>query len=196
MLAEWSVELGTDDPKLELPWASPDGSFRFLDLKRQPELLLEVSEACFYPELAEFLGWASSPDCPLETAKCDAWTSRQMTTEDEVFGEHCKFGSYVDFLFASVGRRAQFADNERFVQDLSRLLRHAPEMASSAEFIVRRCIDHRAPDAATADCYYMTFYLHGYGEDEQQARKRWGIALKMVQHAIIQQCSTRTLFNC
>lgn len=195
MLAEWGVELGANDPQLELPWASPDGSFRFLDLKRQPELLLEVSEACFYPELAEFLGWASSSDSPIETAKCDAWTSRQMTTEDEVFGEHCKFGSYLDFLFAATDRRTRFADHELFVQDISRLLRHAPEMASAAEFIVRRCLDHRTQDATDSECYYITFYLHGYGEDEQQARKSWGIALKMVQNAIIQQCSTRTLFD-
>jgi len=195
MLAEWSVELGASDPKLELPWSSPDGASRFLDLKRQPELLLEVPEACFYPELAEFLGWASSPDSPIETAKCDAWTSRQMTTEDEAFGERCKFGSYVDFLFTATDRRAQFADHERFVQDMCRLLRHAPEMASAAEFIVRRCFDRRAPDPANTECYYITFYLHGYGEDEQQARQRWGIALKMVRHAIIQPCSTRTLFD-
>lgn len=195
MLAEWSVELGSNDPTLELPWSSPDGACRFLDLKRQPELLLEVSEACFYPELAEFLGWASSADSPIETAKCDAWTSCQMTTEDEVFGESCKFSSYVDFLFAAMDRRAQFTDHERFVQDLSRLLRQAPDMASAAEFIVRRCLDRRAHDPASADCYYITFYLHGYGEDEQQARQSWAIALKMVQHAITQQCSMRTLFD-
>jgi hypothetical protein len=195
MLAEWNVELGADDPELELPWSTPDGANRFLDLKRQPELLLEVPEACLYPELAEFLGWASSPDSPIETAKCDAWTSRQMTTEDEVFGERCKFGSYVDFLFTAINRRDQFADHERFVQDLSRLLRHAPEIASAAEFIVRRCLDRRGSDPANADCYYITFYLYGYGEDEEEARKRWGIALKMVQNAIIQQSSTRTLFD-
>jgi len=194
MLAEWSVELGTGDPTLELPWSSPDGAHRFLDLKRQPELLLEIPEACFYPELAEFLSWASSPDSPIETAKCDAWTSRQMTTEDEVFGERCKFGSYVDFLFPATDRRTQFADHESFVKNLSRLLRSAPDIASAAEFIVRHCVDRRT-EAANSDGYYVTFYLHGYGEDEEEARKRWGIALKMVQNAMIQQSSTRTLFD-
>ena len=189
MLAEWSVELGAEDPRLEVPWSSEDGQLRFLDLKNRPELLLEVREAAFYPELGEFLSWANSPDSPLETAKCDAWTSRQIEAEEEVFGEPCKFGSYIDLLFATSEARTQFAYHEHFVQDLAKLLRHAPEMSSAAEFIVRRCHDTRI-GADDQDCFYVTFYLLGYGEDEQQARKRWAIALKMVQHAMIQHCGT------
>lgn len=188
MLAEWSVELGADDPRLELPWSSEDGRVRFLDLKNRPELLLEVREAAFNPELGEFLSWANSPESPLETAKCDAWTSRQINAEEEVFGEPCKFGSYIDLLFAASEARAQFAHHERFVQQMARLLRRAPEMSSAAELIVRRCRDERQP--ANQDCYYVTFYLVGYGEDELEARKRWAIALKMVQHAMIQYCGS------
>ena len=183
MLAEWTVELGADDARLEVPWSTEDGSSRYLDLKRQPELLLEIPEACAYPELAEFLNWANSPESPFETAKCDAWASRQIDVEDEVFGEPCKFGSYVDLLFVDKDRRSQFSENEHFVQSLAKLVRHAPEMASAAEFIVRRCVDHRD---GTQELFYITFYLHGYGEDEHQSRERWAIALKMVRHAIVQ----------
>jgi hypothetical protein len=190
MLAEWSVELGSDDPRLELPWRSEDQQLRYLDLKRQPELLLEVREACFYPELAEFLSWANSPESPLETAKCDAWTSRKIEAEEEIFGEACRFGSYIDLLLVKA-TKSKFIDYELFVQALARLLRHAPEISSAAEFIVRRCIDHRTESEPNRDGYYITFYLNGYGEDELQARKRWGIALKMVQHAMIQHCCAR-----
>ena len=191
MLAEWNVELGAEDPRLEIPWSSGDGTLRFLDLKRQPELLLEIREACSYPELAEFLSWANSPENPLESAKCDAWTSRQITPEEEAFGEPCKFGSYVDLLFAEREARKRFADHEQFAQGLSRLLRHAPEMGTAAEFTVRRCVDYRAGN--DDDGFYITFYLHGYGEDELQARKRWAIAIKMVQHAMIQHCASRAV---
>ena len=188
MLAEWTVELGADDPRLEIPWTLQDGSSRFLDLKLQPELLLEIPEACAYSELAEFLNWANSPEPPFETAKCDAWTTYQMDVEDEVFGEACKFESYVDLLFVDRDRRRMFSENETFVQALARLLRHAPEMASSAEFTIRRCIDHRGE---TQECFYITFYLSGYGEDEHQARSRWAIALKMVQNAMRQHSARR-----
>jgi len=143
MLAEWTVELADDDARLEIPWSTEDGSSRYLDLKRQPELLLEIPEACTYSELAEFLNWANSPESPFESAKCDAWASREIDVEDEVFGEPCKFGSYVDLLFVDKDRGSQFSKNEHFVQSLAKLVRHAPEMASAAEFIVRRCVDHR-----------------------------------------------------
>lgn len=188
MLAEWSVELRAEDPQLEIPWASADGLLRFLDLKRQPELLLEIREACLYPELAEFLSWANSADSAVETAKCDAWSSHEIDAEEEIFGESCKLGSYVDLLFTATDRRSRFNDNEQFAQAIAKLLRNAPEMACSAEFIVRRCIDHRG-EGEILDGYYITFYLYGYGEDEQQARKRWAIALKVVQHAIMQHSS-------
>lgn len=192
MLAEWNVELAADDPALEIPWSSEDGRVRFFDLRQQPELLLEVPEAAFYPELAQFLSWANSADSPFETAKCDAWTSRKLEVEEEIFGEPCKFGSYVDLLFANAATRAQFSTSEKFVQAIVRLLRRAPEMASAAEFIVRRCQDHRAESKQHTDCFYITFYLNGYGEDEQQAHKRWAIALNMAQNAMIQYSATRS----
>lgn len=187
MLAEWNVELGPDDPWLEIPWSSDDGSARFLDLKRQPELLLEIPEACMYSELADFLSWANSEHSPLESAKCDTWSSREINVEDEVFGEPCKFGSYIDILFASSDSRSSFADTEAFAQGLARLLRLAPEMGSSAELTVRRCVDRRMQP--TSDVFYITFYLHGYGEDEREAQKHWGIALKTAQSAIMQLCA-------
>jgi hypothetical protein len=191
MLAEWNVELAAGDPTLDIPWSSEDGRLRFFDLKRQPELLLEIPEACIYPELAQFLSWANSSDSPFETAKCDAWTSRTLETEEEIFGEPCKFGSYLDLLFADPATRADFSAAENFVQGLARLLRHAPEMASAAEFTLRRCHDHRVEGKTHPDCFYITFSLNGYGEDEQQARKRWGIALNMAQNAMIQYFAGR-----
>ena len=42
MQADFSVELGAQDDAMVLPWSSPDGEIRYYDLKRQPDLLLEV----------------------------------------------------------------------------------------------------------------------------------------------------------
>lgn len=188
MLAEWSVELGADDPLLEIPWSSPDGCVRYLDIKCQPELLLGIPEACVNFPMAEFLTWANSTESVFETAKCDVWSSDEITPEEEIFGEPCKFSCYVDLLFTDTAARSQFLRNEAFVQAFARLLRRAPEMPASAEFIVRGCIDHRMSSKDNAG-FYITFYLHGYGEAEEAARERWALALKMVQHAMIQQCA-------
>lgn len=184
MVAEWSVELGPHDPVLEIPWRSDDGSLRFLDLKRQPELLLEIPQACTYQELASFLDWANSADSRIETAKCDVWTTAEMDADDEVFGEKVKFSSYVDFLFASPVRE-NFPEYERLVQALARMLRQAPDLSSAAQFIVRRCVDRRE-SSKVSECLYITFYLHGYGADVQEARQRWGIGLTLAQNAMKQ----------
>jgi len=184
MVAEWSVELGSNDPILEVPWRSDDGSWRFLDVKRHPELLLEIPEACSYEELASFLDWANSTDSPIETAKCDVWTTTEMDADDEVFGEKVKFSSYVDFLFASPVCES-FPQYERLVQTLTRMLRQAPDLSSAAQFIVRRCLDHRE-SSKVSEGLYITFYLHGYGADVQEARQRWGIALALAQNAMKQ----------
>jgi len=183
MVAEWTVELGSNDPVLEIPWRSDDGSLRYLDLKRQPELLLGIPEACTYDELATFLDWANSADSLIETAKCDVWSTSEMDAEDEVFGEAVKFGSYIDLLFASAARNS-FPQCELFVQTLARMLRQAPDLSSAAQFIVRRCLDHR--NAGASDSYYITFYLHGYGADVQEARQRWAIGLTLAQNAMKQ----------
>jgi hypothetical protein len=184
MLAEWNVELGADDPQLEIPWRSEDGSLRYLDLKRQTELLLEISEACGNSTLAGFLEWANSRESPFETAKCDTWSTNEITAEEEIFGEPHKFGSYIDLLFTS-GDFTSFPKHETFVQKLATLLRHAPDISASADFIVRRCIDRR-DDRAPQHGFYITFHLSGFGEDEPDARSHWAIAMKTVQHAIMQ----------
>lgn len=184
MLAEWSVELGPGDPTLDIPWRSDNGSLRFLDLKRQPELLLEIPEACTYEELASLLDWANSPDSQIETAKCDVWSTSEMDADDEVFGEAVKFSSYVDLLFASPAR-SSFPECEQFVQTLTRMLRQAPDLSSAAQLIVRRCLDHRQA-GNLSECFYITFYLHGYGADVQEARQRWAIGLTLAQNAMKQ----------
>jgi hypothetical protein len=84
--ADFAVELGADDETLELPWAAENGGPRYYDLKRQPELLLQVEEARRSPELGEFLAVMNSPGGILETAKCDTWSSTEINPEEEIFG--------------------------------------------------------------------------------------------------------------
>jgi hypothetical protein len=118
-----------------------------------------------------------------ETAKCDVWLTDELTEEEEVFGATWKFGSYVDLLFAD-DTRFDFPKHEAFAAAASKLLGRAPEISAAAEFVVRRCYFHG--DGEPRAGFYLTFYLYGYGDDEDQARQRWAIALKVVQNALIQ----------
>ena len=67
------------------------------------------------------------------------------------------------------------------------LLKVVPEIPASAEFCLRRCFYHEGE--AVREGYYVTSYLFGFGEDEAQARKQWGIALKLVAAALTQLSS-------
>ncbi len=182
MDADYAVELGADDETLALPWAAPEGGPRYYDLKRQPDLLLYVAEAQREKELGSFLAAVNSPAGTLETAKCDAWSTTELNPEEEIFGATHKFGSYVDLLFSTDDRRFSFAQHEALAKRLSELLKRVPEIPAAAEFLIRRC--YYGEEAREG--FYLTFYLFGYGDDQDRARQQWAIGLKLVENAIRQ----------
>jgi hypothetical protein len=200
MQADFSVECAAEDDCLEYPWAS--GELRYFDLKRQPELLLQVTEVHDNAQLGEFLTSINSAASMLQSVKCDAWSSREINAEEEIFGASCKFGSYVDLIFCELNSRFDFESHQNFLRRLVRLLTKAPEISSAAEFIVRRCVYHERAFAAAAEVasadeteelrngFGITFYLFGYGDDEDEARCRWTIALKLIENALLQLSAT------
>ena len=86
MDADWSVELGHDDPALEFPWSSPDGSHRYVDLTHRPEALSEIPEATQYSQLSEFLLAMNAPSSPWQTVKCDVWAEKEDAPESVLKG--------------------------------------------------------------------------------------------------------------
>ena len=188
MDADFGVELGADDDALEFPWNSPDGELRFYDIKAQPDLLLYVSEAKHYMELGEFLASVNSPSSLFLSAKCDVWLDQELQQAEEIYGTKMKLASYVDILFADPadpGPRFDFERHEQIADRLVQLLGRAPQISVSAEFIVRRCYYH-LPEEPVRPGYYITFYCFGYGDDPEEARKRWGIGMNLVQNALLQ----------
>jgi hypothetical protein len=191
--ADTSVELEADSDRLEVPWASPDGRARYYDLRRQPELLLNIEEARQNRALGEFLVAVNSQASILETAKCDAWVSSEISEEERIYGAPWKFGSYVDLIFSEEGARLSLERHQELAESASRLLQRAPEIPAAAEFIVRRCSYHESPEPppppsgpAPQEGFYLTFYLYGYGDDQQDAQRRWSIALKVVENLLLQ----------
>jgi hypothetical protein len=186
--ADFAVELGADDETLELPWSAPGGP-RYLDLKRRPELLLEIEEARRHPELGEFLRAINSTLSLFQSAKCDTWSSTEINPEEEIFGAAWKFGSYVDLVFAAKSSRISFSEHEQRAKQLTVLLQRAPEIPSSAEFLIRRCFYHdggEPQNGGVEEGFYITSYVFGYGDDEEQAKQRWMIGLKLLENAIRQ----------
>jgi hypothetical protein len=184
MDADFSIELGQDDPVLDFPWTDPDGRVSYFDLKRHPELLAQVEEANRFPELREFLQAVNSAMSVVESAKCDAWGTEELSPEEDIFGASWKFVSYVDLVFCSDSGRRSLPLHERFAKRLVELLRRTPGIESSAEICVRRA--YYAVEREVVEGCYFTLYVSGYGNDEANARLNWAIALRLVGNALLQ----------
>src|SRR5580658_2024275 len=139
MDADFAIELGRKDPVLDCPWTDPAGKFAYVDLKRRPELLASIAEAEKFPELGKFLQAMNSARSTVETAKCDAWATRKLNPEEEIYAASHKFASYVDVVFSRIEERLSLSAHEQFARALVEWLRRAPEILSAAEVCVRRC---------------------------------------------------------
>ncbi len=184
MDADFSIELGREDPVLDFPWTDLAGKLAYVDLKRCPELLASIKEAETFPELGEFLRMINSPRSTVETAKCDAWTTTELSAEEDVYDASHKFASYVDVVFSKVDVRLSLSIHEQFARRLVELLRRAPDTPSAAEVCVRRCFF--GEDAGVREGFYCTLYVSGYGNDDASARQNWGVGLKLMGNAIVQ----------
>jgi hypothetical protein len=184
MDADFSIELGADDPVLDFPWTDPSGKLSYIDLKRHPELIASIDEAREFPELRECLRILNSPTSRVETAKCDGWATTELTPEEEIYHASHKLASYVDLVFSDIDARLSFSHHQEFVKKLVELLRRAPEIASSVEACVRRC--YFGEGGAVREGFYFTLYVSGYGNDEASALRNWGVGLKLVGNAVVQ----------
>jgi hypothetical protein len=184
MDADFSIELGREDPVLDFPWKDPAGKLAYVDLKRHPELMARIEEAEQFPELGEFLRALNSPRSMVETAKCDAWETSELSAEEEVYAASHKFASYVDVVFSNIDARLSLSTHEQFARKLVALLQRAPETPSATEVCVRRC--YFAEEGGVREGCYCTLYVNGYGNDEASARLIWEVALKLVGNAVVQ----------
>lgn len=190
MQTDFMVELGNDDPRLEVPWRSEDGRLLYFDLRARPELLLNIAETYENRELGEFLTSVNSRLSNLQSAKCDHWTSKEKDEEAALFGAAVKAGCYIDLFFHQPEQRFIFALHEQFGADFERLLAKVPEMPASTQLMLRRCYFHRQDDSTESDAgFYFSLYVSGFGDDEDEARKHRAIALKVLQNAFLQMAA-------
>jgi hypothetical protein len=190
MDVELTVELGADDPTLAVPWSDPEGRFHYFDLRRDPAAIERIEEALTFPGLRDFLNVVNSAASNLQSVKCDAWFSDEISEEEMIFGAACKFGSYVDLTFHLQAPQASFPMHEAFAGRWIELLKRAPEMPGSVEIIIRRAHFEDAP-GNVREGYYFTVYVFGFGDDEGEARQAWSIALRLVGHAVLQLSAGR-----
>lgn len=189
MESDWSVELGADDPVLEMTWSSPDGVLSWRDLRRHPELIAQLTECEAHAELIEPLRKLNSLHGHFLTAKCDAFDAEPTEPAEELFGSW-RVVSYIDLLFADdvspasgdelapIPANFDFALHEQFARDLHVRLNEFAEgevINASVEIVVRRCIYNGSRDG-----FYFSVYVIGYGETADESRRHWAQALNAV----------------
>jgi len=184
MDADFSIELGREDPVLDFPWTDPASKLAYVDVKRCPELMASIEEAEEFPELGEFLRVMNSARSMVETAKCDAWATTELSVEEDVYDASHKFASYVDVVFSEIDMRQSFVLHEQFARKLVELLRRVPDTPSAAEVCVRRC--YFGEDSGVRDGFYCTLNVSGYGNNDANARQNWGVGLKLIRNVILQ----------
>ncbi len=188
MDADWSVELGADDPVLEFPWSSPDGPQHYVDLREHPEAVANIPEARQYSELAEFLTQANADSSAWMTVKCDVWLDDELAEAEAIYDANLKFCCYVYLIARDETARWSFERHESWVKATAKTLSTDDDEPLACELIVRRCWYHPDgrpdPERMTAN-FYVTLYLFGYGRDEAAARAQWARGLRLLTPVLV-----------
>jgi hypothetical protein len=190
MEADWSVELGADDPVIVVPWQPlPGGAAAgFVDLRARPESVREIEEARDLPALRFALESLNGSNSGLWTAKCDAWVRggdgggseidpwEMEATEDEA---KLAAGSYIDILALDTEARGSFAIEERWIRRLAEESRHRALRCTRTDFVLRSAEIHGVPG------FGVTWFVEGCGRTPELAKRKWAEALGEVLRTVM-----------
>jgi len=188
MDADWSVELGADDPALEFPWKSPDSTVGYVDLSQNMRGLERIPEAMLHHPLLSFLtgingGMSGSPWL---SVKCDAWMDQEVNEYVAPYPMHWRMASYVDVIRRDVSERFSFEQHQKWVKAGVKRLHRFPDGSYYCELIVRRCYYHLDDNPQDSKAgFYITVYVFGYGDIEFNAQSSWKGGLDRVAHTLL-----------
>lgn len=179
MDAEFSVELGADDPTLAVPWFSSDAKIAYVNLRNTPEAIEQLAEVRSFPELGELLRALNAQSSSFQTAKCDAWFDSLMDVDDEPYEAAMKCACYIDLFFAAPQTLASFPEHEKQARSIVQRLRESADRSARAEVIIRRAYFRED------EGFYWTIYVFGYGNELQSAWENWKAALVQLRTALL-----------
>ena len=174
MRVEILQELGPDDARLEIPWASADDpALAYIDLKTFPDKAEELDECRSRPVLGSLLRAINRPDSLLRSAKCQVWISHELAEDERWdFDFPVKVASYLDLLFDSPDLNANLAIHMQLAEEIERGMKET-RLQAQMDIAVRRCLFHAQENWG----YYLTLFIHAYGATENEAETAWTLAL-------------------
>jgi len=156
MEADWEVEIGGGAPVIEAFWPG------FVNLRRTPLRIAEVSEALAFPALGRFLAQVNGEVSPLWTSKCDVWEPDRAEQAGldpahpasvEGDSEIIVLACYIDLLPRRGVLFAQWQAAERFCREWVERLETVDLPLSRVELIVRQAV------AGDAEGFGITAYV-------------------------------------
>ena len=196
MLFSWSAECGLEDPVLVVPWADPEGTARFVDLRDDPYAIDEIPEAEQQPALAQALRALNTGRSPVFTAKCDLWTvtdagelralALELLADDSEASLNAGFSSYLDLVWRDRSTFASFHQHQHIMHRLERRMAAIEASAALVECVIRPAL---VDFGAAQEGFAASLYLKALGISAADAQAAWADALT----AVVQVLRSRDL---
>lgn len=184
MLAEWSAECASEDAVLVVPWKDAEGGAAFVDLRGNPYDVEEIVEAEQHAPLRNALRALNAARSPVFTAKCDAWAMgdeelAQLRAELDVSAVDAPhgFASYIDMVWRERAMFVSFAQHERMLRRLVRLVGAIERTNAAMECVLRPAV---VDLEGAQEGYAVSLYVKAVGHDAQSAWEEWGGGLEAV----------------
>jgi hypothetical protein len=166
MEADWTAEVGSDLPLIEVDWTG------FVDLRHEPNSIGRIAEARSLPRLHDALVLLNGPDSPVFTSKCDVWP---LACEDldpmefETSPSEALIGcaAYIDVIARDPELFGSFAGHERWVRSATTRLRAIRLSYGRVDLVIR------AAQASGRAGFGITLYAAGCGVDTASAQVAW-----------------------
>jgi hypothetical protein len=184
--ADWSAEVGTDLPRISIPW---DG---FLNLRQDQGLIAHLDDARSWPALGNALAGLNARESRVITSKCDAWKVAADEIDPREFDAAGSkaltgFASYFDVCLVDPAAFASFATNESWARRAVTELRRFPCQCARVELVIR------GADMDGLDGFGMTAYATGCGANEVEATANWVRALGALVEVLAVGASDATM---
>lgn len=199
MQTDWSVACGEDDPVVVVPWHDmtrdgndgtsdagngPTTSLQYIDIRKNPTAIDQISEATQYPVLAAALTRWNQPDAFLFTSRCDVWniTSEDFGAEDLPGFTYAQV-SYVDLISNDSALFSSFSACEQQLRVWTAEALRIVAPAGRCEWTLRPAqistgIYTVAEGLAWEFGFATTLYVWGYGVSSEAAAIAWSSALE------------------
>ncbi len=185
MVADWSVEIGPQQPTIVVPWE------QFVDLRTRPWDIALLPEAAGRPALiAALAGW-NGRGSPLLTSKCDVWTLDAAGIDADEFDAQptdepgcnaCAHGvaCYVDLVANGPAQFTSLAETEAWARRAVLLLRRL-SCPGHVELVLREA------RLFGAEGFGVTLYTAAAGASPAAAERAWTRVLEAAVEATMSQ---------